>query len=97
LIHLAVEESLLYQLALVTTYARGCRGFATPVQALDSTGIYDAITPHNIRDMSQDFRVWVLGAYSHTAKKARRHAELGRRVGRNFKPNVQCRELRRQA
>jgi hypothetical protein len=50
----------LYQLALVTTYARGCRGFATPVQALDSTRIYDAITPHNIRDMSQDFRVWVL-------------------------------------
>jgi hypothetical protein len=57
---LEAKPSGLYQLAPVTTHARGCRGFATPVQALDSTRIYDAITPHNIRDISQDFRVWVL-------------------------------------
>jgi hypothetical protein len=62
--------AVLYQLALVTTYARGCRGFATPVQALDSTRIYDAITPHNIRDMSQDFRVWVLEAWEQISKSA---------------------------
>ena len=35
----------LYQFALLATHVRRCRGFVTPIQALDSTRIYNAIIP----------------------------------------------------
>jgi hypothetical protein len=35
----------LYQFALLATHVRRCRGFVTPIQALDSTRIYKAIIP----------------------------------------------------
>src|SRR5450759_5062173 len=38
----------LYQFALLATHVRRCRGFVTPIQALDSTRIYNAINPHNV-------------------------------------------------
>jgi hypothetical protein len=36
---------VLYQFALLATHVRRCRGFVTPIQALDSIRIYNAIIP----------------------------------------------------
>jgi hypothetical protein len=36
---------VLYQLALPATHVRRCPGFVAPIQAFDSTRIYDAIIP----------------------------------------------------
>src|ERR1035441_2154831 len=40
-----VGRGLLYQFALLATHVRRCREFVTPIQALDSTRIYNAINP----------------------------------------------------
>ena len=56
----------LYQLALLATHLRRCRGFVTPIQVFDSTRVYDVISPGTTSGkMSQDFRVLVLDAGSY--------------------------------
>jgi hypothetical protein len=60
-----VQNMYLYQLALLATDVQRFRGFVMPIQAFDSTRIYNAIIPAPMGSMSQDFRVLVLKVAVH--------------------------------